>query len=48
MNSQINTVRIYKRLKQLSGTVPLKEFVKPNIEFNTEKLADILEKDFML
>jgi len=38
--------KYYKKLKQLSGTVPLKEFVKPNNEFNTEKLADILEKDF--
>ena len=39
--------KYYKKLKHLSGTVPLKEFVKPNIEFKPEKLTDILEKDFL-
>jgi len=36
----------YQRLKQLAKTVPLKELIKPNNEFNAEKLTDILEKDF--
>jgi len=35
----------YKKLKQLAQTLPIKEFIKPNNEFDVEKLIDVLEKD---
>ncbi|MCP4176660.1 MAG: hypothetical protein GY756_02745 [bacterium] len=40
--------RYYKPLKQLAGQIPVKKFTKSNNKFNTEKLTDILEKDFLI
>ncbi len=37
----------FKILKHLAITVPVKEFIKPNNEFKPEKLAEILEEDFV-